>query len=110
MTGKQFWLGPARAGTVIRFWASCDLIHLSAVGTWIKTLRFHLSAADLGTLGANGAVPAGPSPLRPFAADSLAVEIERPFSRGGLVSLGRTACWPPRSSPVSWHPASSPPP
>ena len=30
--GKQFWLGPARAGTVIRFWADTQLIHLSADG------------------------------------------------------------------------------
>jgi hypothetical protein len=87
VAGKQFWLGPARAGTVIRFWADCDLIHLSAGGTRIKTLRPHLSPADLGKLAATGAVPAGPSPLPP-AADGQAVEVERPVSRGGLVSLG----------------------
>ena len=51
VAGKQFWLGPARAGTVIRFWADCDLIHLSAGGTRIKTLRSHLSAADLAARG-----------------------------------------------------------
>jgi transposase InsO family protein len=87
VAGKQFWLGPARAGTVIRFWADCDLIHLSAGGARIKTLRSHLSPADLGRLAASGAVPAGPSPLPP-AADGQAVEVERPVSRGGLVSLG----------------------
>ncbi len=87
VAGKQFWLGPARAGTVIRFWADCDLIHLSAGGTRIKTLRSHLSPADLRRLAASGAVPAGPSPL-PHAAGTQAVEVERPVSRGGLVSLG----------------------
>jgi Integrase core domain len=84
---KQFWLGPARAGTVIRFWAGCDLICLSAGGTTIKTLRSHLSPADLVRLAASGAVPAGPSPLPP-AAGTSAVEVERPVSRSGLVSLG----------------------
>jgi transposase InsO family protein len=88
VAGKQFWLGPARAGTVIRFWADCDLIHLSAGGTRIKTLRSHLSPADLRRLAASGAVPAGPSPLPQHAADGRAVEVERPVSRGGLVSLG----------------------
>jgi transposase InsO family protein len=88
VAGKQFWLGPARAGTVIRFWADCDLIHLSAGGTRIKTLRSHLSPADLRRLTASGAVPAGPSPLPQHAADGRAVEVERPVSRGGLVSLG----------------------
>jgi transposase InsO family protein len=87
VAGKQFWLGPARAGTVIRFWADCDLICLSAGGTRIKTLRSHLSPADLRKLAASGAVPAGPSPLPP-AAGTQAVEVERPVSRGGLVSLG----------------------
>jgi hypothetical protein len=28
LAGKQFWLGPSRAGQVVRFWASVDLIHL----------------------------------------------------------------------------------
>ena len=87
MAGKQFWLGPARAGTVIRFWADCDLIHLSCGGIRIKTLRSHLSPADLRRLAASGAVPAGPSPLPP-AAGTSAIEVERPVSRSGLVSLG----------------------
>jgi hypothetical protein len=73
---------------VIRFWADCDLVHLSAGGTRIKTLRSHLSPADLAKLAASGAVPAGPSPLPP-AAGGQAVEVERPVSRSGLVSLGR---------------------
>jgi len=84
---RQFWLGPARAGMVIRFWADCQLIHLSAGGAQIKTLRSHLSVADLAKLAASGAVPAGPSPLPP-AEDGHAVEVERPVSRGGLVCLG----------------------
>jgi Integrase core domain len=59
---KQFWLGPARAGLVARFWANCDLIHVSIGGARVKTLRSHLSASDLAKLIASGAVPAGPAP------------------------------------------------
>jgi transposase InsO family protein len=88
VAGRQFWLGPARAGTVIRFRADCQLIHLTAGGARIKTLRSHLSVADLARLAANGAVPAGPSPLPPIE-NGQALEVERPVSRGGLVSLGR---------------------
>jgi transposase InsO family protein len=88
VAGRQFWLGPARAGTVIRFWAGTDLIHLSAGGARIKTLRSHLSVNDLAKLAANGGIPAGPSPLPPIE-DGTAVEVERPVSRNGLVSLGR---------------------
>jgi transposase InsO family protein len=87
VAGRQFWLGPARAGTVVRFWADCDLIHLSAAGARIKTVRSHLSAADLAKLAAAGAVPAGHAPLPPIA-DGQAIEVERLVSRGGLVSLG----------------------
>jgi transposase InsO family protein len=87
VAGRQFWLGPARAGTVVRFWADCDLIHLSAAGARIKTVRSHLSVADLAKLAAAGAVPAGHAPLPPVA-DGQAIEVERLVSRGGLVSLG----------------------
>jgi transposase InsO family protein len=87
VANRQFWLGPARAGTVVRFWADCDLIHLSAAGARIKTVRSHLSVADLAKLAAAGAVPAGPSPLPPIE-DGQALEVERPVSRGGLVCLG----------------------
>jgi len=87
VAGRQFWLGPARAGMVIRFWADCQLIHLSAGGARIKTLRSHLSVNDLAKLAATGAIPAGPAPPPPIE-DGQAIEIERPVSRGGLVCLG----------------------
>jgi hypothetical protein len=71
----------------IRFWADTQLIHLSAAGARIKTLRSHLSVSDLAKLIATGAVPAGAAPLPP-AEDGPAIEVDRPVSRGGLVSLG----------------------
>ena len=41
LAGKQFWLGPARAGLVVRFWASTQVIHLSIAGTRVKSVRSH---------------------------------------------------------------------
>jgi hypothetical protein len=40
--GQQFWLRPRRAGQVVRFWADCDLFHLTIAGTRVKTVRSHL--------------------------------------------------------------------
>ena len=86
MAHKQFWLGPRRAGLVARFWADCDLIHVSIGGARIKTVRSHLSASDLAKLVAQGAVPAGPPPL-PALHDSAALEVDRVVSNVGLISL-----------------------
>jgi transposase InsO family protein len=83
---KQFWLGPARAGLVARFWADCDLIHVLIGGARIKTVRSHLSTTDLAKLVAAGAVPAGPAPL-PGIEDGAALEVERAVSSAGLISL-----------------------
>jgi transposase InsO family protein len=87
LAGKQFWLGPARSGQVVRFWASVDLIHLLIGGTRIKTVRSHLTVTDLAQLVAQGAVNAGPSPLPPVQ-DGAATEVERVVSRGGTIALG----------------------
>ena len=83
---KQFWLGPSRAGLVARFWADCDLIHVSIGGARVKTVRSHLSTSDLAKLVASGAVPAGPAPL-PGIEDGAALEVERAVSGAGLISL-----------------------
>jgi hypothetical protein len=88
LVGKQLWLGPARAGQVVHFWAGVDLIHLMVGGARIKTVRSHLSVAELARLVGEGAVPAtGDAPLPPVE-DGTAVEVERCVSRLGLVSLG----------------------
>jgi hypothetical protein len=86
--GKQFWLGPARAGVTVTFWADHDVIHLSIAGARVKTVRSHLSATDLTALAATGARPAGPSPLPP-AQPGAALEVDRTVSPGGLVSPGK---------------------
>jgi hypothetical protein len=87
VAGKQFWLGTARAGVTVTFWADHDVIHLTAGGARIKSVRSHLSSIDLAQLAAAGGRPAGPPPLPP-AEPGTAVEVDRTVSRTGLVSLG----------------------
>jgi transposase InsO family protein len=84
--GRQFWLGPRRAGQVITFWADTDVIHLTAGGLRVKSVRSHLSTADLAKLLAAGARPAGPPPL-PKAQPGAAIEVERTVSKDGQVRL-----------------------
>jgi hypothetical protein len=70
--GRQFWLGPQRASQTVRFWAGVDVIHITIAGARVKSLRSHLSTADLTQLAGEGAVAAGPPPsLTPAA---LAIE------------------------------------
>jgi hypothetical protein len=83
---RQFWLGPARAGQTVRFWAGVDVIHLSIAGVRDKSLRSHLSA-DLAELARHGAIPAGPSPLPAVEHVGGALEVERTVSNSGIVSL-----------------------
>ena len=87
VTGRQFWLGPARAGMTVTFWASVDVIHLTIAGARVKSVRSHLSTADLARLAATGARPAGPPPL-PAAEPGAAIEVDRVVSKDGQVSLG----------------------
>ena len=83
---RQFWLGPDRSGTTVTFWASTEVIHLLIAGTRVKTVRSHLSAADLTALAATGARPAGPPPLPP-AEPGAAIEVDRIVSKDGAVHL-----------------------
>ncbi len=84
--GKQFWLGTARTGMTVTFWASTDVIHLSIAGARVKSVRSHLSAADLARLAAAGGRAAGPPPLPP-AEPGAALEVDRVVSKDGNVSL-----------------------
>lgn len=84
---RQFWLGPARAGQTVRFWASVDVIHLTIGGARVKSLRSHFSTADLAELTRQGATPAGPPPLPPVDPDGGAVEVDRAVNNSGLVGL-----------------------
>jgi transposase InsO family protein len=86
VAGKQFWLGPARSGVTVTFWASTDVIHLTIAGARVKSLRSHLSTADLARLAADGGRPAGPPPLPP-AQPGAAIEVDRTVARNGAVHL-----------------------
>jgi hypothetical protein len=85
VAGKQFWLGPSRSGVTVTFWAGTDVIHLTIAGARVKTVRSHLSTADLARLAAAGGRPAGPPP--PAAEPGNAVEVDRTISRDGAVHL-----------------------
>ncbi|MER6556635.1 integrase core domain-containing protein [Streptomyces sp. NPDC001027] len=85
VAGKQFWLGPARSGLTVTFWADTSVIHLLIAGTRIKSVRSHLSVADLAQLAARGGRVAGPPPLP--AGDGAAFEVDRAVNDSGLVGL-----------------------
>jgi hypothetical protein len=86
VAGKQFWLGPARSGVTVTFWADTSVIHLTIAGARVKSLRSHLSTADLAALAAAGGRPAGPPPLPP-AGPGAAIEVDRTVARNGAVHL-----------------------
>jgi hypothetical protein len=83
---RQFWLGPARAGQTVRFWASVDVIHLTINAARVKSLRSNFSTSDLAELRRQGATPAGPPPLPPIE-EGVAVEVDRAVNNSGLISL-----------------------
>jgi hypothetical protein len=88
VAGKQFWLGPARSGVTVTFWADTDVIHLLIAGHRVKSVRSHLSVTDLATLARTGGRPAGPPPL-PASPMNGAIEVDRTVSRAGHVCLGQ---------------------
>ena len=87
LAGRQFWLGPARAGLTVRFWASTEVIHLSIAGARIKSVASHLTVTDLAQLAARGASKAGPPPI-PTLTPGEVVEVDRVISAAGTFALG----------------------
>jgi hypothetical protein len=88
VAGKQFWLGPARSGVTVRFWADPDVIHLLIAGALVKTVRSHLSVADLSALLHQGDRLAGPPPMPPPQPGDV-VEVDRTVNQFGSVSPGQ---------------------
>jgi transposase InsO family protein len=84
--GQQVWLGPALAGKAVTIWADETTLHLLADGTRLKTLPSRLTFVELARLAADGARPAGPSPLP--SGTGTAIEIERAVNGVGLAGLG----------------------
>jgi hypothetical protein len=83
--GQQVWLGPALSGRQITLWVDAISLHVLLDGARIKTLPSRLGVAELARLAANGARPAGPSPLP--AGDGAVLEVDRTVNATGLVSL-----------------------
>ena len=83
--GQQVWLGPALADRKVTIWVDETSLHVLADGARIKTLPSRLGVAELARLAADGARPAGPSPL--LAGTGTAVEVERTVNATGLVGL-----------------------
>nr|WP_234042427.1 hypothetical protein [Streptomyces marianii] len=86
VAGKQVWLGPARSGLTVTFWADTRVIHLLIAGSRVKSVRSHLSVADLARLATRGRRAAGPSPLP--TGDGAAFEVDRTVNSHELVGLG----------------------
>jgi transposase InsO family protein len=84
--GQQIWLGPALAGRTVTTWADETSLHVLAGGVRLKTLPSRLGVTELARLAADGARPAGPSPLP--AGTGTAIEIERMVNACGLAGLG----------------------
>jgi transposase InsO family protein len=83
--GQQVWLGPALSGRQVTLWADAISLHVLLDGTRIKTLPSRLGMTELSRLAANGARPAGPSPLPTGTA--AVIEVDRTVNATGLVSL-----------------------
>ena len=83
--GQQVWLGPALSGRQVTLWADAISLHVLLDGARIKTLPSRLGVTELARLAANGARPAGPSPLP--TGDGAVIEVDRTVNATGLVSL-----------------------
>ena len=84
--GQQVWLGPALSGRQVTLWADAISLHVLADGTRIKSVPSRLGVTELARLAANGARPAGPSPLP--TGDGAVIEVDRTVNATGGVSLG----------------------
>src|SRR6266702_2612612 len=83
--GQQIWLGPALADRKVTIWVDETSLHVLLDGARVKTLPSRLGITELARLAADGARPAGPSPLR--AGTGTVVEVERTVNAAGLVGL-----------------------
>src|SRR5215475_9830957 len=84
--GQQVWLGPALAGRKITIWVDETTLHVLVDGIRLKTLPSRPSFVELARLAADGARPAGPSPLP--SGTGTAIEIDRTVNGVGLAGLG----------------------
>jgi transposase InsO family protein len=82
---QQVWLGPALAGRQVTLWVDQASLHVLLDGTRVKTVPSRLGIPELARLKANGARPAGSSPLP--AGDGAVIEVDRTVNASGLAGL-----------------------
>ena len=85
--GKQFWLGTARSGMTVTFWASTDVIHLTIGGGPGQVRPLAPVRCGPGCPGRQRRTASGPPPLPP-AEPGAAIEVDRVVSKDGQFSLG----------------------
>ncbi len=83
--GQQVWLGPALGGRTVTIWVDETSLHVLLDGTRLKTLPSRLGLTELARLAADGARPAGPSPLP--CGTGTAIEVERMVNAAGLAGV-----------------------
>ena len=83
--GQQVWPGPALADRKVTIWVDETSLHVLLDGARVKTLPSRLGITELARLAADGARPAGPSPLP--AGTGTVVEVERTVNACGLAGL-----------------------
>ena len=83
--GQQVWLGPALAGREVTIWVDETSLHVLLDGARIKILPSRLGITELARLAADGARPAGPSPLP--AGTGAVIEVDRTVNANGLAGL-----------------------
>ena len=83
--GQQVWLGPSLSGRQVTVWVDAISLHVLLEGARVKTLPSRLGVTELARLVANGARPAGPSPLP--TGNREVIEVDRTVNAAGLVSL-----------------------
>jgi hypothetical protein len=106
VAGRQFWLGPDRAGQLVTLWADTTVVHLLVNSVRLKTVPSRLSVAQLRQLLADGGRPAGRRPLPTGdAGPAAAIEVDRLVATNGLIGWAAAATRSAASSPAAASPS-----
>ena len=96
---------PERSGMTVTFWAGTEVIHLTIARARIKSVRSHLSAADLAELAASGGRLRATAPAPP-PSPGLRSRSDRIVSKDGAVTCAAST-WRPRKSSAAARSASA---
>src|SRR4029450_8710765 len=87
VAGKQFWLGPDRAGVTVTFWADSQVIHLLIAAPGSSRYARTCPPTTWNCSPPVAAVPPPRPPSPPTDPDNGAAEVDRTGTASGLVSL-----------------------